>query len=177
MNSEVKPSTLCVSALFTPETKFGEQRIRYNLEKLPIKAIHVDRIVTASSDPAQRAFVGQVNVHLYVGAGPKPHRVNIMNTQCIFVGLPPPSESSSSSSSSVKRCDLSVPTNGLSFDLSQGVFEPRSTCVADSTSLAVAHRECKDWRGESWLCISVGPMDSLVDSLMVYLRLELQSSQ
>lgn len=176
MSSDLKPSTLCVSVLFTPETKFGEQRIRYNLSKLPIKAIHVDRIVTASSDPVQRAFVGHVTVHLYAGAAPKPHRVNVMNTQCIFVGLPL-LDASSSSSSSTNRCELSVPINGLPFDLSQGVFEPRSTCIADSASLAAAHSECKDWRGESWLCIGVGPVDSLADSLMVYLRLELQSSQ
>lgn len=174
MSSDVKPSTLCVGVLFTPESKFGEQRIRYNLEKLPIKAIHVDRIVTASSDPVQRAFVGHVAVHLYAGAGPRPHRVSIMNTQCIFVGLP---LIDAPSSSSAKRFDLSVPVNGLPFDLSQGVFEPRATCIADSASLAAAHRECTDWRGESWLCVTVGPADSLTDSLMVYLRLELQSPQ
>lgn len=175
MGSDLKPSNLCVAVLFTPETKFGEQRIRYNLNKWPIKAIHVDRITTLSSDPVQRAFVGQVVVHLYAGAGPKPRRVNVMNTQCIFVGLPLPD--ASSSSSSTKRCDLSVPINGLPFDLSQGVFEPRTTCIADFASLAVAHRECKDWNGEAWLCVNVGPADSLVDSLLVYLRLELQSSQ
>lgn len=177
MGSDRKPSTLCVAVLFTPETKFGEQRIRYNLDKWPIHAIHIDRITTLSSDPVQRAFAGQVTVHLYAGAGPKPHRVNIMNTQCIFVGLPLAGAPSSSSSSANKRYDLSVPANGLPFDLSQGVFEPRSTCIADSASLAVAHRECKDWNGEAWLCVNVGPADSLVDSLLVYLRLELQPSQ
>lgn len=177
MNSEQKPAVVYLQALFSPETKFGEQKFRYNLKTWPIDSIHVDRIVTASADPEQRVFVGKLVVHLYNGASPKPHNVSIMRTRCIFAGLPMPMPlSDTSSPTAPKRFDLAVPTDGLPFDLSQGVFEPRSTCIADAKSLAAAHAECNG-NGETWLCVNVRPTESLVDSLMVFLRLELQPSQ
>lgn len=174
-----RPSTLHLQALFTPEHKFADQKFRYNLKTWPVDAIHIDRIATACTELEQRIFVGRVVVYLHVNASPKPRRVNIMNAQCLFSGLPSIDalSSSSSSASTSTQFALAVPDYGLPFDLSQGVFQPRSTCVADDKALSAAVAECGQGHGETWLCVGVRPSDSLADSLLVYLRLELKSSQ
>lgn len=146
---------------FTPETKYSTQRYVFSgWDK--IKAIHLERI---STDATQSSYLGIISVSLCID---NEEPVSIMNTVCIT------SASFPGANDRPKRIIRDQP--GVPFDLMQGKFEPRTTCIADSASIngAVAAVGTNISTGEHDVrfYVDISPAPDTGDSLFVYLRLE-----